>query len=150
MPSFLLPLSRFDRIAARKLLLISLCTLLCGCGDGTCPVSGTVHFDGTPVAGGTISFVPDDPSLPPDACTIEGGHFHLPVKPGPKRVEIRASRPVQGNRPNDPDFANLREDYIPSRYNTNTELREEVVAGGKNEFTYELSSSASGPNRTRQ
>ena len=142
-PSLRLPLSCPSHMAM-GMLLISLCALVCGCGDGKCPVSGTVRFDGAPVADGTISFVPDDPSLPPDAGTIEDGQFYLLVEPGPKRVEIRASRPVRGNRPDDPDFANLREDYIPSQYNTNTELREQIVASGKNEFTYDLSPSGTG------
>ncbi len=135
---------RFGRGRLGLLAVLSASVLAIGCGDGRQPVQGTVTFDGQPVPDGTISFVPIDPALGPDAGRIENGRFHLVAKPGPKRVEIRASRPVQSPDPRDPDAANLREDYIPRRYNAETELTAEVTAGGSNEFPFELHSGGAG------
>lgn len=137
--------SRRFQAGVGSLLAALTIVLAAGCGDGTYPVRGTVTFDGQPVPEGTISFVPDDPALAPDAGPIEDGRFNVFVKPGPKRVEIRASRPVQFPDPNDPDAAALREDYIPARYNSSTELTAEVTAGGGNEFTFDLHSGGAGP-----
>ena len=127
----------WGRLALLVVLPASLLAL--GCGDGRYPVRGTVTFDGRPVADGVISFVPDNPALASDAGRIEAGRFHVYAKPGPKRVEIRASRPVQSPDPRDPDGPNLREDFIPPRYNTETELTAEVTAS-HNEFRFELHS----------
>lgn len=136
---------RIGRAGVGSLMAALTSLMLIGCGDGTHSVRGTVTFDGRPVEEGTISFVPDDPALASDAGRIENGRFHLHVKPGSKRVEIRASRPVQFPDPNDPDAAGLKEDYIPPRYNTETELTAEIAAGGGNEFVFELHSGGPPP-----
>ncbi|MDZ7618561.1 MAG: hypothetical protein U1E05_16275 [Patescibacteria group bacterium] len=126
--------------------MIGLASLLAtGCGDGTCAVHGTVRFDGQPLPEGVISFIPDDPARPPDAGAIREGQFALRAMPGRKQVAIRASRTARHANPNDPDGAYLREDYIPTRYNTATQLAVEIAADGDNEFVFELQAETSQP-----
>ncbi len=107
---------------------------LVGCGDGKTVVSGTVTFDGQSVEVGTISFVPQDTSQASDAGKIVDGRFSVLATPGAKKVVIRASRPAENVAPNDPDAAALREDYIPARYNSQTELTAELPADGDLQF----------------
>lgn len=102
--------------------LLALLTLV-GCGDGKTEVSGMATFDGQPIETGTISFVPlNDPAAASDAGEINNGAFEIAVSPGEKKVVIRASRPITNAAANDPDAANLREDYIPAKYNRQSEL----------------------------
>jgi hypothetical protein len=57
--------------------------------------------------------------------------------PGPKRVEIRASRPVRPNK-NDPEAAGMREDFIPARYNDASTLTQEISAESGNVVKFDL------------
>ncbi len=108
----------------------------CGGGPETCTVTGAVTFNGQPVPEGSILFVPEDGKGVPDPGTIRDGRYTARVKPGPKRVEIRATRetgkvdPIMGAAP--------RESYIPACYNTETILQAEVTKGGENAFDYPL------------
>jgi hypothetical protein len=113
-----------------------------GCGPSgpeTYPVSGTVTFDGEPVPDGYVTLTPEDAAAAPDSGPILAGKFSFRAKPGPKTVEIEASRfvgpenPVMGLRP--------REPYIPAKYNRNSILREEVVPDGENHYEFVLESS---------
>lgn len=113
--------------------------LLAGCGPSgpeTFPVSGTVTWNGQPLPEGTILFAPADEKGVPDVGQIVQGQYRLRAKPGKKKVQIFAERetgkidPVMGAVP--------RESYIPARYNSQTTLTAEVTAGGKNEFTFDL------------
>lgn len=110
-----------------------------GCGPSgptTYPVSGTVTFNGEPLPDGYITFVPEDASVGPEGSAIENGEFSFRAREGKKKVKIEASRfvgpvnPVMGLTP--------KEQYIPDRYNVNSELAEEVTADGDNRFTFEL------------
>ena len=117
------------------------CGTLVGCGDAgpkTYPVSGSVTLDGQPLAEGDIYFFPLDPNVSADAGKITGGLFAFRTKAGKMRVEIRATRVVPGKRT--PMGGPVREEALPSRYNTATELSAEVVAGGTNQFHFPLRS----------
>ncbi len=121
-------------------LLIGLVWLTAGCGSGprTYWVEGTVTFDGRPVETGEIIFVPLDKDLGPDAGPITNGSFGFAVKAGQKRVEIRASREVPGKRTS---MGPVYEDYIPPRYNSQSEIPPvKVVPGGKNQWAFSLTS----------
>jgi hypothetical protein len=128
----------------RILFLALAAGLAAGCGadprSRSFPVSGTVTFDGEPVADGGITLIPDDPTLPSDAGTITNGEFHFLASGGKKRVEIRASRevpqPGPKNVPRDPVFA----EYIPARYHEKSDRTIEVVPGGDNRFDFPLTS----------
>jgi hypothetical protein len=103
-------------------------------------VSGTVVFDGRPVAVGDIYFVPENPAYGTDAGKVRDGKFHFRAKEGKHRVEIRASRPVPGKLA--PDGFPYFEVYIPAKYNDKTVLTAEVTPGGPNRFDFTMVSSA--------
>src|SRR5438128_9818163 len=88
-------MSRRAQIAFLRMVLL----LALGCGSGTCEVTGTVTFDGQPVAHGDILLTDVEGRLGPDYGKIEDGRFVLQAKPGRKRVEIRASREVPDKKP---------------------------------------------------
>jgi hypothetical protein len=100
-------------------------------------VTGTVTFDGQPVDSGEIIFVPEEKELAPDSGKIKKGSFTAQVTAGKKRVQIRASRLVPGmSNPMGP----VREDYIPARYNSQSELTAEVTPNGANHWNFPLKS----------
>ncbi len=109
-------------------------------GPQTYPVSGTVTYDGEPVAQGDILFVPMNRSLAPDAGTIENGRFRAQAKEGECRVEISAlnigpdTKVVMGSA--------IATNFIPERYNRRSELRAEVSATDDNVYDFKLTSSA--------
>lgn len=131
------------------MMLMMLCLLGCGPkGPATYPVSGTVTFDGKPVSNGDIIFVPEDRSLGPDAVRIEGGKFSTRVKAGKCRVEISAldigpdTEYISGSP--------IASNYIPARYNIESELTVEVLAKGENVFDFQLRSDEAPAATSRQ
>jgi hypothetical protein len=102
-------------------------------------VEGTVTYDGQLVEMGAISFVPTVAGEQSQGAAIANGKFSAMVRPGSKRVEIRASRPKKLN-PRDPDAANMREDFIPAKFNSASTLTSEIVAGQENKLQFELQS----------
>jgi hypothetical protein len=119
-----------------------------GCGDNRRQgVEGTVTFDGQPIPDGNISFIPQGDARGPTAgAVIKDGRFAIDrargTFTGTFRVEIVAARataetvadPVTGER------VSLREQYIPAKYNVQSELTAEIAAGGSNQLKYELTS----------
>ena len=81
-------------------------------------VSGTVTFDGEPVAEGEIRFVPMSKNLNPDVGKIRKGKFVAQIKEGEHKVEIRA---LKGET-----------QFIPARYNIDTDLRFQAKDGEQN------------------
>lgn len=116
---------------------------LAGCGGGskgpvTYSVSGTVTFDGEPVKKGDIKFVPEEPGAAPDAGSIVDGKYSLSAKGGKKKVQITASRDVPGKTTKGAmgeDIA-VKEEFIPARYNSQTELTADVT--GAKTFDFKL------------
>jgi hypothetical protein len=91
-------------------------------------VTGDVTFDDTPVAEGSIKFVPDDKKLPPEGGIIKDGKYQVMLKPGHYKVEIRAIREIPGKKgPMGTEPAT--EEYIPAKYNEQTELTADVGKG---------------------
>lgn len=125
--------------------LIVLCSAI-GCGGGsgpaTYPVSGTVSMDGEPIPKGQIVLRDPEGTIVSAGGTIIDGEFSFESQPGSKQVEIIARREVPGKfqapNPGEEKFPVL-EQYIPKRYNTESELTKEVVAGD-NEFHFKLTS----------
>lgn len=109
-----------------------------GCsGDGLVVTSGSVSWDGKPLAAGIISFHPENPRIAPQGGQIVGGRFRIRTAPGRHRVEIRASRPKAGAVELTPG-ATSREHYIPPRYNDESTLEADVSADRVNDFTFHL------------
>ncbi len=113
--------------------------LLTGCGKPEFEtVTGTVTFDGKPVPEGDIRFEPADPKYGPDAEKIINGKFSVQVRPGTRKVTIRATKLVPGKQ--GPMGEDAYEDYIPANYNDNTTLTADVISGKKNEISFSLKS----------
>ena len=122
--------------------------VLVGCGaglGGRQPVSGTVTFQGAPLARGTIEFSP----LEKSEATVEGGEirdgkYSLPAQkglmPGKYRVRISAAEgqqaPAADEAPGAPKPA--AKELIPPQYNVNTQLNAEVTKKGPNNFPFDL------------
>jgi hypothetical protein len=122
------------------LILCTFLTCLLGCGGGgsdTVPISGIVTFNGEAVPKGSITLTPIDGKIAPDAGSIANGEFAFQAKPGPKRVEIGASRPGAP----DPEMKSPNQvQYIPRRYNVESKLEIEISPDSDNHFTFDLSS----------
>lgn len=119
------------------LVLVVAGSLGCGpSGPQRYPVSGTVTWNGQPLAEGDILFVPVDGATVPDPGKIKDGKFSFEAQAGQKKVEIRATReagpvdPVMGAPP--------RVQFVPAKYNDATELTAEVKPQEKNEFIFPL------------
>lgn len=112
-----------------------------GCGQDAPPtaeVSGRVTFDSQPIEAGDILFLPVDKHLAPEAGKIIRGRYRMTAKVGKSRVEIRANR--AGPDAETFEGQPLASNYIPTRYNTETELTAEVTASGENHFDFALES----------
>jgi hypothetical protein len=133
-------------------VLLGLCLLvLPACGDGKLEVRGKVTFEGKPVEG-VISFEPADGQGPTSGGTITGGRYELTgtarVAPGQKIVRIRGTRKTGRKVPAMAGPSPLVDDierYIPARYNDQSQLQREVVAGKANEINFELQAKESEP-----
>jgi hypothetical protein len=101
-------------------------------------VSGTVSFEGKPLAQGQIRFVPEKGSdLPSSGATIAAGKFradsHGGVAVGSYKISIEAYRPL-GSGPQSGRSAlgaggkNV-EQFIPTKYNYKSELKIDVPSG---------------------
>jgi len=131
------------------ILLVALAAvLLAGCGDARRQsVEGTVTLDGKPLSEGCIKFIPREGTAGPTAgATIRDGRFSVdPTKgtfAGSFRVEILATRP-SGRFVTDPvsgEKIALCEQYLPARYNAQSELTAEIGDGQPAELRYDLAS----------
>jgi hypothetical protein len=128
---------------------ILLASLLCfpGCGGGEPfqPMSGRVLVDDQPLAKGVITFFPNGAGTTVGGQIIDGG-FNLEresgATPGNYRVEIVAFRP-SGKKEFDIDEqaeVDVEVQYLPKKYNSQSELTADVTADGANEFEFKLSS----------
>lgn len=133
---------RYRRCAPECVLGIVLLALWAGCGRGVLervPVRGTVTYDGRPVASGRLRFIPAPGSnCPSSGASIVDGNYAADgnggVAVGQYRVEIIAYRSDPRHpaaaQPSPRDFgaAGLQQ-YIPAKYNTQTQLKLTVEAG---------------------
>jgi len=134
----------------RRLVCSTVCMLLlcAGCSQTSrYGLEGTVEFDGQPLPSGFITFRPQPGTPSPTAGgKIEDGRFSIPAEQGllegTFRVDITADRET-GQTLQDPDsgrsFAAM-EQYLPPRYNVDSELTEKVKAGEMNRFEFVLTS----------
>jgi hypothetical protein len=122
------------------LLLAGLILLLtvAGCGSSgpkQLTVTGTVKFDGKEVAEGDITFIPEDKSVGPEGGKIKDGKYTIKGRSGKNKVQIMATRTVPGKK--GPMGEDLIEQYIPEKYNDQTELSVDV-GEGKTEHNFDL------------
>jgi hypothetical protein len=125
-------------------LLISVVCLGCGSSDdGREALSGTVNFQGKPLAQGSIEFAAKDGSSQTGA-TIADGKFSVPASkglaPGSYTVRIYASSETE-SEPGPPGPESMRQvakELIPAEFNSNSTLTREVKKEGDNEFDFEI------------
>lgn len=113
--------------------------LAAGCGSGASgrsSVEGEVTFDGTPLEQGVVTLIPTDGTKSPSAgAEITKGKFVIPETGGPMpgkfRVEITANRKTGKVRDEGSLVGKIEvtEQYIPAKYNKNSELKLEVTPG---------------------
>jgi hypothetical protein len=109
-------------------------------------VSGTVTFDGDPLADGTITFVALSPENQGSAAKIEEGRYSIRgergLADGEYRVEVSALRETGKSITNPDEPGSMmpeRVQYIPLRYNQRTELKA-TVSSSSRKFDFELTS----------
>ena len=105
---------------------------LTGCGDGQARVSGTVKFDGQPVSTGA-SCSSRGTAARARAASSRTASSRRRLPPGRYKIEVRATK-VTGKRTQKgfdgkDEEIELTDEMIPDRYNTKTELVEELKSG---------------------
>ena len=130
------------------LLLVCSAVLVSGCSKGSSRlgIEGEVTFDGAPLPDGKINFMPmPGTSSPTAGATITNGEFKVNsakgVRPGQFRVEIKAVRPT-GKKSKDDlsgEMVDQQAQYIPAKYNENSELVAEIKADENNRLKFALS-----------
>jgi hypothetical protein len=103
--------------------------------------------DGRPLDRGYISLRPMAGTRGPTAGSeVTDGKFHIAAREGTRegkfRVEITASRKTGRQVPDDlgGGMADVYEQYLPARYNAQSELTAEIRANERNELRFELQS----------
>lgn len=142
----------FEIIAPTHSLRGWLCAIgllvLLGCGHGErVPAEGTVTLDGQPLESGCIQFRPLAGTKGPTAgADVIDGKFIVPTRgasfAGMFRVEITSAR-LTGRKVPSPMGSGMideREQFLPARYNSESQLQAEVTAAGPNHFVFALTS----------
>lgn len=136
----------------KKVFLLTILAICCGCGRGNGPirvaVAGDVAVDGTPIAEGSILFIPAPGTKGPVAgASITGGRYSIAAAKGPcvgpYRVEIHGSqktgRRVKVAGPQGPASSIVDEiiEIVPAKYNTQSTLVADLKAG-KNRLDFAI------------
>ena len=124
--------------------LVVCCLLLCGCGNPLRQeIGGTVTLNGQPMPRGHIAFRPCPGTPGPTAgADIVDGRFTILSKggtfAGEFRVEITSSRPSKKKvrLPETGELVDTYEQFLPAKYNTQTELRVKVQSNATNHFEF--------------
>ena len=135
------------RVTCSVLSLALVCGIGCAEPSGLLPVSGTVSFKGKPLDQGAIQFLPLEGSPTESGAGIKEGEYSIPAEnglaPGKYKVtvfsydESGAKEPDTTTMPGDTVGVQFKE-RIPAKYNTETILKAEVVAGETNVFDFQL------------
>ncbi len=118
-------------------LAMSLSAASCSSENTLVTIGGSVTLDGAPLPDGDILFTPANPQFGSEAAKIKDGAYQATVRPGQSKVQIRASRPVPGKK--GPMGEQLIEDYIPAKYNDQSNLSIDVSTSQR-KHDYQLQS----------
>jgi hypothetical protein len=67
-----------------------------GCGSGSNTVTGEVTYEGQPVGGGFVTFLPADGKGPSVGGALENGRYTVEnITPGPKVMKVEAVKAVK-------------------------------------------------------
>ncbi|MEC8554772.1 MAG: carboxypeptidase-like regulatory domain-containing protein [Planctomycetota bacterium] len=148
------------------LALVALVSATAGCGDPTSQVTGTVTMDGSPAAGLVVAFVPKSGGTPNAATTDSSGSYSLVASPGSYKVSISSQQTAdtpdtavdEDNAPYDENSGSGSDGYealaqgdnykdaaqfketVPAKYNQNSELTADLVAGENKDVNFTLTS----------
>lgn len=126
--------------------------LLAGCGASPyelAPVSGRVTLDGNALAGARVSFEPqaaqgaDIVGPGSFAVTDDNGRYVLATVDKQAGAVIGKHRVAIGTSQHSPDRTKMeviREEEVPARYNTESQLTFDVPTGGSDAADFELRS----------
>lgn len=118
-----------------RLIGLLLCVVLPGCGDGKTPATGTVTFDGQLVANGSVTFIGTDAAAAREGAVINDGKFTTTLPPGKYKVELNAQKVVgkrkQKGFSGEIEELEITEELFPERYNSKSDLYEEIKPGQK-------------------
>ncbi|MEX0794648.1 MAG: hypothetical protein WD045_16040 [Pirellulaceae bacterium] len=120
-------------LSTSRLFAVSalLFTPLAGCGgDGKIPIQGTATWNGDPIEIGYVELQPTDNTGQFASAEIREGKFTLRTAPGLRRVKVTAERQIGEIPPSDriPTAEPIMHQYIPARFNTNSETEVEIKA----------------------
>ena len=126
-------------------------TMFTGCkNDGLHAVSGTVLLDGTPLAEGTIAFMPSGENGVSAGASIKDGTYSARISPGKMIVKIYSERHLTPEEVNEyntnpmtkgsltPAEAVIKQ-VIPAIYNERSNLTVEIQEGRK-DLNFQLES----------
>ena len=125
-----------------SLLVVVACLVFTGCEEGvnSATVEGIVTLDGDPLPNAELKFYPTE-GRASMGTTDATGHYELMftydepgAAPGTHSIEISTAIPESDER-----GAAIAPELLPTKYNTQTELSEEV-SDGKNEINFDLKS----------
>jgi hypothetical protein len=115
-----------------SVVLIGLPILL-GCSNGKASVTGSVTIDGQPVTSGSVTFVKQGGELAREGAVIQGGSFHATVPPGTYKLELNGQKVIGKRKQKAFDGTDeeveITEEAFPPRYNTKSELLQEIKSG---------------------
>lgn len=116
--------------------------LASGCGgpkvEPTYEVRGTVSVDGEPLDVGDVYFVNEGAA--PSVFTVVNGAFSGQATAGEHVVQIYAYKIVPPPPTATGDVEEMKENYLPAEYNSESNLKATVESGGGGEFSFEVSS----------
>jgi hypothetical protein len=143
----------------RLSLSLAVCLFGAGCGDSSyVPVSGSVTFDGKPLADAIVTFQPmatersDVGGVGSFGRTDEQGRFTLEaMTPSPRKGALVGKHRVSigtvgevadqtSDAASTSPIPQLKPDIIPPRYNTQSTLECDVPPGGLTDVKFELTS----------
>jgi len=105
---------------------LALALASCSSENALVTITGNVTLDGAALPEGDILFTPADPQFGGEGAKITGGVYQANVRPGKSKVQIRATRLVPGKK--GPMGEPAIEDYIPAKYNDQSNLSIDVSA----------------------
>jgi len=119
------------------MVLLGLWAAVSGCSgtqDGKYKVSGSISWKGTPVETGFITFHPSNGKAP-EAGRITNGLYTFRAFPGESRVTIQAAEVIGFDKGMNQA---ITKEYIPAKYNKESEMRVDVLTEGENRFDFSL------------
>ncbi len=135
-----------SRVGLAGILLVAMVASGCSRVPRRLALEGRVTVDGVPLESGAMAWIPiEQTGGPTCGGSITAGRFSIPAPEGARageyRVEITASRlsdRADSMSLDGTTMAYSMIQYLPARYNAESELVATVRSSGKNVYTFEL------------